>query len=345
MINDDILVSANVRRLGLLDDIDISDGVGYEGDLVAIRTIIDEISIDVMGADGSSYYIEGEQIIIAVLGNRESSTHVSGGVPEEGIAICEDTQLHWIGGDSGIVGNLFLSPDANNEYSAEYAVKVCVLGLLYRNGNKINIKSLVEKPVITKLSIPVIFVSGTSAESGKTQLAIKIIKLLSQSGKKVSAVKATGSGGVLDSHAHLSAGAKMAYDQVDAGLITTYTMADNFLSCIHNVFLLSQQNDANVIVAELGGDLCWANNPQLLSFTDVTACVKGMFVVCNDAFSAIGVSKYISEFNIKFPVRYVASPFRNFDGMNKRFDRLINEIAIDPNSYESIGRSLDDFMM
>ena len=42
-----------------------------------------------------------------MLGNRESSTHCNGGVPEGGLEVKEGREVHWIALEAGIVGQLF----------------------------------------------------------------------------------------------------------------------------------------------------------------------------------------------------------------------------------------------
>lgn len=160
-------------------------------------------------------------------------------------------------------------------------------------------------------------VAATSAEAGKTVLTSKLISRLSQN-HRVAAIKTTGTGSIEDSLVHREAGASLLYDQVDAGLITTYTHSSTFSSLILRVFLQAQEDKADIIVAELGGDIVWANNPVLLEIPAIMNNLLRLYVISNDAFSCLGVNGYLRERVPAEKLCHVASPFRNYFGLLKR---------------------------
>jgi hypothetical protein len=100
------------------------------------------------------------------------------------------------------------------------------------------------------------------------------LTFISQLHLNVAAIKATGTGGLTDSSLHRRAGALVAFDQVDSGLPTTYVDASLFEKRILHSFYLAQLSNAEVILVEMGGDICWANNETLLCMSAITQGLK-----------------------------------------------------------------------
>ena len=125
------------------------------------------------------------------------------------------------------------------------------------------------QPESGSVSTPIVLVAATSSESGKTVLSGKLIRRLSDAGLRVGALKVTGTGGVLDSLHHERSGAVAVLDSVDAGLISTYCDADKFRQQIPLIFRQIESFDVDVIVAELGGDILSANNPEVFRIEEL----------------------------------------------------------------------------
>lgn len=329
-----LIISANIRKKINTDNIYVGNGIGKEGDLILVE--VENTDIEITDQNRKNKIANKGTKIIAVLGNRESSTHVVGGIPKDGLEIQNNQFIDWIGGNSGIVGVTYISASSNNTYGAEFSTKVISKGLLYSNNKKINISDFKVQSNRNNLSIPIIAIAGTSAEAGKTVFTQKVIQYLSKNFGKVSAIKVTGSGGVLDSEQHKKAGATITLDQVDAGLITTYTSSENFSSMIMEPFLYSQDNGVDIIVCELGGDIVWANNPSFLKLLDIEDNLLNIFIICNDALSAMGSYFYLKKEYPNISYNLVASPFRNYLGMKNRVNKLLNTTIINPNDYEEI---------
>jgi hypothetical protein len=191
--------------------------------------------------------------------------------------------------------------------------------LIYRNNKKLNIAELISTPQSKIVQTPILLIGASSAEAGKTTLATKLIKHLCQKGIKVAAIKVTGTGGIMDSQKHQEAGAFWTADQVEAGLITTYTSPEKFKHQIPNLFLLAQDQEPDLIVAELGGDIIWANNPSLFSISELMRHVIDFWVIANDMLSGLGIKHFLQSYPTLYQkLTLFASPFRNFEGMRKR---------------------------
>jgi hypothetical protein len=337
--------TANIR--GKLEgySITIGEGIGKEGDIVLTQMLSNQESQEVIDYEHKVLLLQSPSKILGVLGNRESSTHVNGGITKEGILIKKNSAIDWIGGKSGIIGRTYREGEKNKFLEVENSCNLMAIGLLQKDGENLNINEFAIKVKATKLSTPIIFIAATSAEAGKTVLTCKIIEILAGKGKKVAAIKTTGSGGVMDCIQYRKAGAAIVLDQVDCGLITTYTGVDKFKKYIINAYLYAQERKADVIVAEMGGDLIWANNPTLLTMDQIIKNLKGLLVINNDALSLLGTQHFINNhLNGNLPLYYFASPFRNFFGMEKRVSKIAQTPLYDPNNIEMIDTLLNQLI-
>lgn len=330
------------------------EAVGHEGDVVFGRVVpptgAGAPMVFVMDGSMQPMYFNEPFYVVAPLGNRESSTHVSGAIPyPNGVQAGRDV-THWIAGESGMVGVLQWEGSAHNAL-AERSVPFEILGVVVvvddgvrRN---VNLLDLAKRPLSTSLRLPIFAVAGTSAEAGKTTFASKLVRILSEGLRcKVGAVKATGTGGVVDCQSYVDMGAHVAKDQVDVGLPSTYTSPERVRDHIGDALLLCQDAGCDVLVVEFGGDLIWANGPVVMSMPMFYENVKKLFVICNDTFSAMGVLQWLREGGISSMsadeaatstrrcstvlthsfrddvVSLVASPFRNYGGAVLRAEQL-----------------------
>jgi len=332
---DSLLIAANVRARPLPPNLKLVPGTGREGDLLVGRVYPPPgQDITVLDQELQLHHVSVPRDVVAVLGTRDSSTHVCAVVPAEGLAITPGLSLHWVGGPSGIIGRLVRDNDTNTSLEPERSAVFECIGLLSdASGRVLNVRDFAVRPQATALTKPLILVAATSSEAGKTVLTGKLIRSLSRSGLRVGAIKATGTGGGLDGVHYRENGAAEVLDQVDAGLIATHLSAAEFKHRIGSVFHRMEELEVDVVVAELGGDLVSANNPAFFELDDFTRQARLMVVIANDALAALGVSRFAAE-SLRFPadrIRYVTSPFRNHDGMRRRFARVGIPDPLDPN--------------
>jgi molybdopterin-guanine dinucleotide biosynthesis protein len=195
-------------------------------------------------------------------------------------------------------------------------------------------------PPDDELSTPIVMIAATSSESGKTVLTGKLIRQLTHAGIRVGALKVTGTGGVLDSLHHQQSGAVAVLDQVDAGLITTYCDAEEFRRRIPRIFRQIQRSGVEVVVAELGGDLLSANNPEVFRIDELMDNTLLLLVISNDALAAVGVNA-VNEDRLGFTaanMRHFTSPFRNHAGMARRMIAAGITECYDPRSSDDIAQ-------
>ena len=202
----------------------------------------------------------------------------------------------------------------------------------------VNIREFAVKPRSGSVSTPIVLIAATSSESGKTVLAGNLIQRLSDAGVRVGALKVTGTGGVLDSLHHQKSGAVAVLDSVDAGLITTNCDVEEFRQKIPLIFRQIESFGADVIVAELGGDLLCANNPEIFRIEELMDSTLLLLVISNDALAAAGVNA-VNEARLGFSknrMQHFTSPFRNHAGMARRMALVGIPDCRDPRSTDDL---------
>jgi len=324
----------------------VGPGSGKAGDLVlGWVTPGPGQQIVVLDQSRVDHTIAEPQRVLAVLGPRDSSTHVCAVIPSGGLEVEDGTAIHWVAGESGIVGRVERRPPADSIYAAESAVDFRCDGLvLDPDGRPVNIREFAVEPPYVSVATPIVLVAATSSESGKTVLAGEVIRRLSDAGIRVGAVKVTGTGGVLDSLHHERSGAAAVLDHVDAGLITTHGDADEFRQRIPLIFRQMQRVGVDLIVAELGGDLLSANNPEVFRIEELMDSAKLLLVISNDALAAAGVNA-VNEARLGFSparMRHFSSPFRNHAGISRRMAAAGIAACYDPRSPDDLTRICDE---
>lgn len=334
------LIAANVRGPLKLAELDVASGLGQAGDLV-IGQVLSPANQPTVVLDQSrtKHIVTTPQRVVAVLGPRDSSTHVCATIPAKGLQIDEGLAAHWIAGESGIVGCLEREASTDSIHKAEMSVDFRCDGLVVDTQLRpVNIREFAVQVHQNRVSTPIIMISATSSESGKTVLAGKLIRLLTNAGIRVGALKVTGTGGVLDSLYHLSSGAVAALDNVDAGLITTGGEAQPLRDRIPAIFRQIERAGIDLIVAELGGDVVSANNPEVFQIGEIMDNTKLLIVISNDALAAAGFN-VLTTTKFDFPeekLLHFTSPFRNHAGMKRRMAAVGIEVCYDPCSQEDL---------
>ena len=210
-------------------------------------------------------------------------------------------------------------------------------------GRAVNIRQFSVKPGNAMVSVPIVFIAATSSESGKTALAGQLIRQLSGRGIRVGALKVTGTGGVLDSLSHRRSGAFAVLDNVNAGLITTHGEPAEVHQKTPLIFREMERQGADLIIAELGGDLLSANNPEIFRIGELMDRAVMLVVISNDALAAVGVNTF-NECRLGFPVdriRHFTSPFRNHAGIERRMTSAGISSCYDPRSSSDLARIAD----
>jgi len=346
------VICANVRALPFPGDSQIAAGRGFDGDLVygwvqasatqPLRLLNQSLEIQ---------HINRPQAVLAVLGSRDSSTHVCAEIPAGGVLVQADAKLYWVGGESGLVGCLLSDNESNSALRPEHSAGFVCGGLVQDlNGKTRNVEDFAQlamRLIGSAAKIPPgVLIAASSSEAGKTVLCSKLIQQLTLRGLRVGAVKATGTGGGLDGVQYRIHGAVKVLDQVDAGLITTHGSKELFQQRIPRIYQRMAATNVDLLLTELGGDLVSANNPAFFDLDELIQSMGLMIVIANDALAAYGIAQYCHN-TLSFPVeriRFMTSPFRNHDGMTRRFNKVGISRTYDPNSQSDLDSLVDEVL-
>jgi hypothetical protein len=328
------VVASNVRAVNISDDLLVSpEGVGYEGDLILVKVVSREGAYDeVENLHGRLQRVYFGDYFIGVLGNRESSTFLVGGVPQKGLKISKGKSLDLLC-NGGIVGNC-RNADSWLEGSA---LKLEAVGLLKDHAGVINVKRLCNSWDEQLLpSRPIIVVCGTSSETGKTTISGTLIDgFIKLKNLVVASTKVTGTGRLKDLLKHKDAGANPCFDFPDIGLPSTYTAPERYLSGIFTLLNKLNRDNPDLIVAEMGGDIIWANAPTFLKNASIQTYIKAVIITSNDIIGAEAIHNKIRQWGVNRDV-FIALPLRNHEGSKLRIAKELRAPFFDHTKIEDI---------
>lgn len=206
-------IASVTKNANLANLVDISDKITSEaGAIVVVKVLEDkEIYNQLELPSGRMSTIHKGDIIAVALGNRSALKGFVGEVPKK-LKVGDIINILNIGGVSGIC-------TSENLTEVGHALKVEVLGSI----NGLNIKNFrlfsPEKKLDSK--VPLILVSGTCMNVGKTQASCTIIKEAVRVGFKIAATKLAGVACLKDTEKMRDYGAFMVTSFIDAGISST----------------------------------------------------------------------------------------------------------------------------
>lgn len=316
--------ASNTRMTPPWDGYRVEPCRAYEGDVVLVEALSDRGAYaQVENATGRSEALYRGDRFLAVLGNRESSKYLCGSVPRDGIDVGPDVVLHLLS-NGGIVGVCDKSPD----YMGTPLPLGCH-GVLKKDGCTVNTIRLSANG-LTGRTCPLVLVAASATDAGKTTLAARLVASLSRDHDlRVAATKLAGTGCLEDILLCQDAGARWVADFPDVGLPSTYTDPGTYRLAVRMLLHRLANLEPDIVVAELGGDLIWANIPTLLRMPDVMESVLEMVVITSDVLGAIGAQQLLREWQVTVPVLWATPPTRNHLSFKLRMDAYVSGELID----------------
>ncbi|RZV39429.1 MAG: hypothetical protein EX272_00475 [Chromatiales bacterium] len=271
-----------------------------EGILVAARILNNKSRYNQLElTSGRMATVNQGDVIVGALGHRKALRGYSGHLPKS-LKPGDTIQILNIGGVLGICDSA--NPDVGPPFDCE--VLGAVLSFPYL-GERIGVParvgadSLGEDTELTMNGVPVVALSGTCMDSGKTAAACAIVGRLRHLGFNVSACKATGVSLRRDVLAMEDAGAGETMIFSDFGIVTTTEANGPELTRA----LLSglAKNRPDVIVLELGDGLLGAYGVgAILSDATIREALTTVVLCANDPVSAWGGAELLrKEFSIE----------------------------------------------
>lgn len=243
--------------------------------------------------------------IVCVAGVRESSTSMSGRAP---IGLQQPGEQLDLLAAGGIVGrHTYLASGSAPPTQVAYLGAVVgpdggpiVLG--DRTGGEAHLGTA-----------PLIMVLGTAAEVGKTRTTRLVIESLGLAGLTVAACKLKGTGRRRDLREYQRAGASKVVDFVDAGLESTYAQPPAVVASAARRAISEASIDAQVVVAELGGDLISGGGIEILTDPQIHQSLRLTVLVGSDIFSILGATDWLRGLAWPGPISY--GPMRRNNGV------------------------------
>ena len=210
-------VSSSTGPCGLAPEARVSPYVvAEEGYCLAVRALADkEVYNKVEGADGVFRTIREGDVLLGALGERQALKGYSGRIPRQ---VAPGDTLHVLN-MGGILG---LCPAAHPDLGP--ALPVEVLGAVVHGEPPRHARiqeHAIEPREHLAASAPIVMVSGTAMDTGKTFAAAALVEGLTARGLRVAAAKLTGAALLRDVRAMADAGAVHTASFIDAGRVAT----------------------------------------------------------------------------------------------------------------------------
>ena len=301
-------ISSVTKNLDLKHNETILDDAGAMlpcemGTVLAAEVLDDKTTYNEMELPtGRMSKLKKGDVIAVALGQRMALKGFVGALPK---TLKPDDVLHLLN-MGGVAGEC----TSANTKEVGQPLRIRILGAITRRGKVLNIKqkALYAPKSTMKSSVPLIIVTGTSMDSGKTTVATEIIKTLTHMGMKLAGTKLTGVGALRDLYKMQDYGVYNAVSFVDAGITSTANMGEEDM--IHMTkgaldYLSSDNPDA--IIIEFGDGLMGKYGVEaVLKTPEIQNNVRLHIGCAGDPIGAVGLAKGCADIGI--PVDVISGP-------------------------------------
>ncbi len=242
-------IASVVSRLGFDKEIELTDDLeAHAGHTVVVRALREKrVYSQLELADGRMAKIFRGDLFVGALGRRRALRGFCGDVPAT-LAVGDTLQLLNRGGVLGV------SSSDHMDFGVPVACEV--LGMPVRDGRIVRLSdgSIEAAQTIADLDVPpILAVSGTGMDSGKTLFLAELIQELSKEGLAIAGGKVTGIACLRDLIAMEDHGAAATASFLDVGYASTASLAAAELVTIAKTLIASLSRGAPDLVAlELG---------------------------------------------------------------------------------------------
>lgn len=294
-------IASVAQHAGLKRELRVSADIPCdEGVLIAVEILNNKASYNTLElTSGRMAQVKRGDVIVGALGHRNALFGYSGHLPTE-LKPGDELQVLNIGGVLGICDSV------NANFGQPFNAKVLgsVLHFPYL-GERIGMptragaEKLTDGPELDTQGVPVVALSGTCMDSGKTAAACAIVSRLRHLGFTVDAFKATGVSLRRDILAMEDAGARNTSIFTDYGVVTT--TAENGPAVTRTMLNQLCAERPDVVVFELGDGLLGTYGVDAILKDEAIAASLSCMVLCaNDPVGATGgVDILDNEFKMK----------------------------------------------
>ena len=293
-------ITSVVHRLRLGPEVDYTRHVeSRSGQVLVVRALEEKRVYDqVELTTGRMAHVGKGDILVGALGRRGARRGFVGRVPDE-IKAGDTIHLLNLGG--------VLGEAVSENRDVGHSLRVEVLGMVTRDGNVgVNLADAALAPVSADTRVPpLIVVSGTCMNSGKTVAACEIIARLTQRGYTVGGAKLTGVAAVRDPLNMEDHGARKVLTFQDCGLPSSAGIADMAPIAKHILRAIEREagEELDVVVAEMGdGIIGQYGVGTILKDPEFKSWIHAHVLAANDLVAAWGGVKWFEENDLALDV-------------------------------------------
>ena len=232
-------------NLRLPEEVEVMDRCEARvGNVVVVQALEEKRVYDVLElVTGRMAKISKDDVIVGALGNRQALRGFVGEVPET-VAVGDTLHILNLG---GVIGTC---TSENKDYGKPLRVRV--LGMAVRSGRIVNVAhgAVPESKRLGK-SAPLVMVSGTCMNAGKTMAASEIVAKLTQRGWRIAVAKLSGVACLKDVLAMRDHGAVEGLSFLDCGYPSTAGMTD-LAPMAKGILQRLNRSKPDAIVVEMG---------------------------------------------------------------------------------------------
>jgi hypothetical protein len=262
------------------------------GDVIVVRALEEKRVYDKLELDsGRMAKISKDDVIVGALGRRRALRGFCGEVPN---AITVGDTLHILN-LGGVVGQC-----TSENKDVGHPLKVEVLGMAMRDGKILNVAdgSLGRRETLGTCA-PIVMVSGTAMDSGKTAACVEIVQKFTAVGYAVAGAKLTGVACLRDTLNMEDHGAKWTRSFLDCGIPST-AKEENLAGTAKALLADLTEQGADVIVVELGAGIIGPYGPQqILADPEIQAAMKAHVCCASDLVAAWGAVRVLEAMGVR----------------------------------------------
>ena len=285
-------ISSVVYRLGFKKEIEVTEEMECRaGNVVVVRALSEKRVYNELELDnGRMSRLSRGDIIVGALGRRRALQGFVGEVPKS-LRPGDTLQLLNLG---GVVGK---SRSFHKDFGQPLVVEV--LGMAVRDGKIANLQDATLPPVDSLAGRdipPVVMVSGTCMNSGKTFCCAQLIQELSKRGRQVHGGKLSGVGCRRDTIQMEDHGAQRTASFIDAGHASTAGLEPReMVAQARSIIAYLAEGDPDVIFVELGDGIIGDYGVMpMLEDSELSGCRKVHIFCAGDMVGAWGGHTYLS---------------------------------------------------
>jgi hypothetical protein len=286
-------IASVTGRLNLGNEVEIAEYVPAERGTVLVVEALEEKSVygELELRGGRMARIIKGDTIAGVLGERQALKGFVGFIPSH---IEPGDTLHILN-MGGVIG---ICSSANSDFGTPLQVRV--IGSVMLDGQPANIMDhAVPWQTSLRESAPIILVSGTCMNAGKTTAACEIVRELSGRGYRVAAAKLAGVATQRDLLNMQDHGAVCALSFSDAGLPSTTRTDSCLVPAAKGVLSALNACNPDAIIVEFGDGIMGHYGVDiLLCDRELMSHVRAHILCANDLVAAWGGLRYLEELGV-----------------------------------------------